>query len=86
MIGETVVLPQWRLHILLLIQSLIVQCLSSRPVTLRSAYFLVIRGAGVGTVSAVANHLVVFVGLENGGQPGVCGYSGDEGHLVRIKL
>ena len=57
--------------------------------TLRSAYFLVIRGAGVGTVATVAavgHHLVVLVGLEDGGQPGVCGYSGDEGHLVRIKL
>ena len=70
---------------------------------LRSADFLVITRADVGTLAAVSsvdrvdrvdrvdNHLVVFIRLECRGQSGVrpppvsC-YSGDEGHLVRIKL
>ena len=68
--------------------------------TLRSADFLVISSAAVGTVAAVSSvssvgsvshNVVVFIRLEDRGQSGVrppslCCYSGDEGHLVRIKL
>ena len=65
--------------------------------TLRSADFLVITNAAVasvgrmGRVGRVGHHLVVFIRLEDRGQSGVraaslCSYSGDEGHLIRIKL
>ena len=64
---------------------------------LRSADFLVITSAAVGTVGCVSSvgrvghHLVVFIRLEDRGQSGVraaslCCNSGDEGHLIRIKL
>lgn len=102
MIRETVILSKWRLHILLLIQSFVVQCLCSRPVTLRPADLLVITTTitAVGTVAWVArvdrvarvsHRLVVFIRLEDRGQSGIrpaslCGNSGDEGHLIRIKL